>query len=100
MSQLERMQDEMLDWIRPIMGDDDRDVVNTAIKLSEEVSELLHALYTRNSKDGEEIVDCLILLLDIAFLRGVDVEREFNNKMSINRCRTWTKSKGCLKHED
>lgn len=99
MDQLSEMTAEMLAWIRQHLPDQERDPMNTSIKLSEEASELTHALYTGGDV-GQECADVLILLLDIAHLKGIDLEFEFVYKMSENRRRTWNKEKGCLKHEN
>jgi hypothetical protein len=40
----------------------------------------------------------LILLLDIAYLHGVNLPNEFNKKMLINSGREWTERQGTLKH--
>lgn len=81
------------------MPDNSRDSVNTSIKLSEEASELTHAIYT-GGDIGQECADVLILLLDIAFLHGINLAEEFDKKMEENRRRKWNKEKGCLKHEN
>lgn len=91
-----RMTIEVDDWIGEIHPH--RDSFDTAIKLSGEVSELLHAMHTREGNLGEELADCMILLLDIANIRGVDLVDEFYKKMAINRNRKWEKVQGALKH--
>lgn len=98
MNLLSVMTAEMLAWIRQHLPDQERDPMNTSIKLSEEASELTHALYTGGDV-GQECADILILLLDIAHLKGIDLEHEFFVKMVENRDRVWNKEKGCLKHE-
>ena len=99
MGTLSRMTEAVVLWIQDYLPNDKRDSVNTSIKLSEEASELTHAIYSGDGDVGEEIADCIILLLDIAFLNNVDIEEEFWKKMRTNEMRTWNKSKGCLKHE-
>lgn len=99
MDQLPNMTAEMLAWIRQHLPDHERDPLNTCIKMSEEVAELTHALYTGDGDVGEECADVLILLLDVAFLKGIDLEFEFIYKMNENRGRKWNREKGCLKHE-
>ena len=93
MSQLSEMTEAVVNWIRPLLSDDSRDPMNTSIKLSEEASELTHAIYT-NDDVGQECADVLILLLDIAFLRGINLEDEFNKKMVENRDRIWNRENG------
>lgn len=98
MSQLVDMTTEVVSWIRDYLPDAARDPVNTSIKLSEESSELTHALYTGDGSVAEELADILILTLDIAHLHRVDLEKAFKAKMEVNRQRQWIKVKGALKH--
>lgn len=98
MSQIDEMTEEVVKWIRDYIPDGLRDPVNTSIKLSEEASELTHALYTGDGSVAEECADVLVLLLDIAHLRGVDLAAAFRSKMRTNRSRRWDKVKGALKH--
>lgn len=99
MSQISEMTEEVVSWIRDYLPDNVRDPVNTSIKLSEEASELTHALYTGDGSVAEECADVLILLLDIAHLKGIDITAAFKRKMKTNRSRRWNKVKGALKHE-
>lgn len=99
MSQLDAMTREVLDWIQPMLPDNRRDSMNTSIKLSEEASELTQAIYSRGKNVGEELADILILLVDIAYMHGIDLQEEFNEKMNVNRKRTWNIEKGALKHD-
>jgi NTP pyrophosphatase (non-canonical NTP hydrolase) len=99
MNQLRDMTDTVLMWIRQHLPDSQRDPVNTSIKLSEEASELTHAIYTGGDV-GEECADILILLLDIIYLCDVDIEGEFMAKMDTNYNRRWVKEKGAMKHDD
>ena len=95
------MTQEVLDWIRPHIQDADRDSMETSIKLSEEASELSHAIYSGNREAiGEECADVMILLLDIIYLCDIDIQMEFMVKMEENRNRKWRKEKGALKHEN
>lgn len=100
MSEIDGMTGEVVKWIRNHIPDRDRDPVNTAIKLSEEASELTHAIYTGDGSVADECADVLILLLDIAYLRGVDLNAAFVKKMEVNRNREWRKVKGALKNAD
>ena len=99
MTQIEEMTGDVVRWIRDYIPDDKRDPVNTSIKLTEESSELTHALYTGDGSVAEECADVLVLLLDIAHLRGVDLAAAFKAKMRTNRSRKWDKVKGALKHD-
>lgn len=93
---LKALTAEVTGWIGEIHPD--RDPMNTAIKLSEETAELIHALYTGDGSVAEECADILILLLDVAYLYDIDLEKSFLRKMAINRGRRWEKVKGALKH--
>lgn len=87
-------------WIDPMIPRDKRDPMNTCIKMTEEVSELMHAMHTKDGNIGEECADVLVLLLDVALLNGVNIAEEFEKKMAKNRNRTWAKKNGALKHEN
>ena len=95
---IREMTKMVIDWIAPKIPDKERDPMNTCIKMTEEVSELMHAIHCGGDV-GEECADVLILLLDIAHLNGVDLEEEFSWKMHKNHTRTWNKRNGSLKHE-
>jgi len=94
---LDDLTEEMADWIKWILPA--RDPFDTAIKLVEETSELLHALHHDEGNVAEECADILVLLLDVALLTGVDLQAAFEEKMEINRNRTWKLKQGCLTHE-
>lgn len=98
MNSLPPMTDEVVEWVSGIFPD--RRPVHTTIKMVEEVSELMDAVLTGGRNVGEECADVLILLLDIAHLTGVDLHREFKNKMAVNRNRKWTERNGALKHDN
>lgn len=88
---------EMENWIGSVLPE--RSPFDTAIKLVEESSELLHALHHRGDV-ATELADCLVLLLDIALLEDVDLQSAFEEKMEINRNRKWQQRQGTLKHEN
>lgn len=92
------MTDEVVEWVSEIFPD--RHPMHTTIKMVEEVSELMDAIFAGGRNIGEECADVLILLLDIAHLTGVDLQKEFKNKMAINRSRKWVKRNGALKHDN
>jgi NTP pyrophosphatase (non-canonical NTP hydrolase) len=98
MNPLPPMTDEVVEWVSEIFPD--RHPMHTTIKMVEEVSELMDAVFTGGRNVGEECADVLILLLDIAHLTGVDLHREFKNKMAVNRNRKWVKRNGALKHDN
>ncbi len=98
MNSLPPMTDEVVEWVSGIFPG--RHPMHTTIKMVEEVSELMDAVFTGSRNVGEECADVLILLLDIAHLTGVDLQEEFKNKMAINRSRKWVKRNGALKHDN
>lgn len=101
MSTIREMTAQVVEWIDPLIPNDERDSMNTCIKMTEEVSELMHAIHCGKSvlDIGQECADVLILLLDVAFLNNVDLERHFHAKMNTNMLRSWKEKNGSLKHE-
>lgn len=95
-SVLMRMTESVVSWIHPLLPD--RNPFDTTIKLASELSELQHVLHTGDGRAGEELADCLILLLDLCFLLEVDIDKELDKKMAVNRGRNWDKVLGTLKH--
>lgn len=93
---LEDLTAEVVAWIDPLLPI--RNAFDTLIKTVEEGSEALHALHTGDGDVGVELADILILVLDAAHLLGVDLQKEFENKMAVNRARIWNKRNGCLQH--
>jgi NTP pyrophosphatase (non-canonical NTP hydrolase) len=99
MDSVYQMTDEVTQWIDGHISDEVRDPFNAAIKMSEEVSELLHALYSGDGDVGSECADVMILLLDIAYLSDIDIVAEFHKKMAVNKARNWVKKNGSLRHD-
>jgi len=95
---LSPMTNSVVEWVSGILPG--RHPMSTTIKMVEEVSELMDAIFTGGGNVGEECADVLILLLDVAHLKGVDLSREFEAKMSINRNRRWVERNGALKHDN
>lgn len=95
---IKMMQGMVVEWISPLLPD--RQPMATAVKMTEELSELMGAMLHEDKNIGEECADVLILLLDIAYLNGVDISEEFWEKMKINRSRNWVPKQGALKHEN
>lgn len=64
--------------------------------IMEEIPELLNG----GLDDPHEYADVLILVLDVAFLRGIDAVQAAHGKMSINEKRRWQRDphSGLLKH--
>ncbi len=92
------MTDSVVGWVSALIPD--RHPMNTTIKMAEEVSELMDAIFTGGRNIGEECADVLILLLDVAHLTGIDLVQEFESKMLINKNRKWVEKNGALKHDN
>lgn len=62
-----------------------------AARANEEMAELLRALTAddRSPKAGEEMADVLIVLYRLAERLGMDIHKEVDRKMAINRAREW-----------
>lgn len=53
----------------------------------EEIPEIFKC--QNNEEFADEYADSLILLLDLALMRGVNVQQAIDRKMAVNRGRTW-----------
>ena len=93
---LDSLTAEMELWISQVLPE--RSPFDTATKIVEEASELLHALHHKGDV-ASECADILVLLLDVALLEGFDLQEAFEKKMEINRNRTWERRNGSLKHQ-
>lgn len=66
------------------------------LKLYGEVAEMIDA--TEPNRGGE-IADVLIMVLDYAARKGIDIEAEIHHKMAINENRDWaTNELGVFQH--
>jgi NTP pyrophosphatase (non-canonical NTP hydrolase) len=72
---------------RPVVSN-----IRVAARANEEMAELLRALTVNddNPKAAEEIADILIVLYRLATRLGVDLHNQVNEKMVVNRSRTWS----------
>lgn len=78
------LQDEIAKWADGVFPQ--RTAHNAITKLMlEEIPELMMS----KSMDPMEFADVVILVLDIAHLQGIDVEKAVLEKMAINRDRKW-----------
>jgi predicted house-cleaning noncanonical NTP pyrophosphatase (MazG superfamily) len=68
--------------------------------LSKLVLEEIPEFITSGMEDPLEYADLVIMILDIAHLKGINVGQAVIQKMAINRSRTWTldDATGFLKH--
>jgi len=79
------LQEQIAAWADKIFPD--RTVFNSTTKLIlEEIPEWL-----QDQDDPHEYADLVILILDIAYLKGIDVKKAVLEKMEINRKRKWKK---------
>lgn len=94
---IRKMQAVQAEWIRGVLPQ--RDVAKTCIKLVGEAAEVAEAVgYLGKAAAGKELADCLILLLDIAELEGIDIVEAFYAKMAENKARRWNVGAGCISH--
>ncbi len=79
------MQFEVVMWADETFPN--REFKTTAAKLvMEEIPE-----WIKNPDDPHEYADILILVLDLAHMKDIDVARAFKEKMGINKSRDWEK---------
>lgn len=98
-AQLSNLQVEIGRWADKVFPD--RTPHGTLSKLVlHEVPEFLHRLMEDKKKGGVsnfqagEYADLVILILDIAYQTGVDVQKAVEEKMAVNRSRAWEKIEG------
>lgn len=86
---IDALSDDILDWADRISPG--RMPANTVVKLVSESSELLDAIINNGSREEveSELGDCVILLLDLASMFGLDLVEAGHKKMGINRSRKW-----------
>lgn len=93
---IDLLQRNIVDWADGISSL--RRPTDAVVKLVGEASELLDAVV--NNKDVEgEIGDCLILLLDLADMYGIDPVKAGFRKMEINRARKWVADGTVIRRE-
>lgn len=98
-TELKVIQRAIWKWANTIMPE--RTPADAIKKLSmEEVPELWRALKERGAIEEDEVADCLILLLDICEMSGIDPIDAIQTKMVENLSRTWKFEYGVLQHED
>lgn len=78
------LQREIAEWADGLIPDR---TVHTA--LSKLMLEELPELISSGASDELEFADVVILVLDMAHLQGIDIEKAVKTKMDINRKRTW-----------
>lgn len=94
---IKEMQDRVAEWADRVFAE--RDPRKTALKMTGEAVEVQEAVaYFEDDCAGSELADVLILLLDLAYLKGIDLSAEFWAKMEVNESRRWVVGDGCFKH--
>ena len=81
------LQDRITNWADRVFPERTAEGALTKLVL-EEIPELLHG----GLDDPLEYADVLILVLDIAALRGIDAVAAAHEKMTINEARKWKKN--------
>lgn len=92
-----RLQDRIKAWADSVFPE--RTAHNALCKLvMEEIPELLNG----GLDDPMEYADVLILILDVASLRGIDAIGAAHEKMAVNEGRSWVKdpATGLMHHKD
>jgi|GEM_PF-3581873 len=79
---IRRLQHVVTTWADEVFPN--RQTPDILLKLYEEVGE-----YARNPKAAAEFADIMILLLDLAAINGIDIQKAVTEKMVINVGRTW-----------
>lgn len=88
----------VLNWANSISPD--RQPKDAVVKLVSETSELLDAVLNGQRADVEgELGDCIILLLDLADMYGIDLTEAGFKKMAVNLERSWFSDKGVIRRK-
>lgn len=89
------LQQLIAEWIDPL--NPSRTPLSTISKLLEEVGELIAS---ERMEDPLELADVAILVLDLFYIQGVDLEEAVRQKMAINKNRSWrTADNGSMRHK-
>jgi len=94
---LKELTEEVVGWADGLAPN--RRPENTVVKMVEETSELLDAIVNQKGKEAvaSELADCLILLVDLGDMYGINVVRAAQNKMCLNRERDWKADGGVIR---
>lgn len=79
---IKQLQDRIVDWADQNFPN--RTTADILLKLYEELGE-----YARDPKSAPEFGDIMILLLDVARMNNIDIQKAVNDKMDINEQREW-----------
>jgi NTP pyrophosphatase (non-canonical NTP hydrolase) len=81
---VQELQAEIAEWADGL--NPDRTALSLIAKMLEEVGELIAS---DRQDDPLELADVLILALDLAHIKGIDVADAVKRKMLVNRMRQW-----------
>ncbi len=93
-------QESISKWIKQTFGEA-RSNSRIVARANEEMAELLSYSTSNDNheKIAEEIADIFIVLYEVATNVGVDIHKEVNQKMEVNRARKWKlDNTGCGQH--
>ncbi len=79
---IRQLQERIVNWADTNFPN--RTTADVLLKLYEELGE-----YARDPKSALEFGDILILLLDVAHMNGIDIQKAITEKMDINEQRSW-----------
>ena len=65
-----------------------------------ELAEAYQAWLKKHDNVGEELADVVIFLMGISEMLGIDLQKEIENKIEINKKRIYKKVKGVLVKEE
>lgn len=89
-----KLQQEIRKWADGLIPDRTADQAMAKL-MNEELPELIAS----GSMDALEFADVVILIFDVAYLRGIDIGTAVQRKMEINRKRQWRVNEtGVMKH--
>lgn len=92
MKTIDELATECFDWAESVFPE--RTDSSMGLKLYSEVGEMMDS-------DGDplEVADVLIMVLDYAKRKGIDIESAVTEKLDINRTRTWVHlHNGTMRH--
>lgn len=93
---IEQVQKDIREWADKVFPNRTADEILRKL-IMEEVPEFLNG----GANDPYEYADLVILILDVASVKGIDVARAVRKKMEVNRMRTWArKPNGLMQHAD
>lgn len=97
------LQSSIGHWQNETFGDSSKRPVAILTHLKREIIELENDIKENKDKKetGTELADCVILLVGLAEAFKIDLAKEIDEKMKVNRERKWKKpdQQGVIEHE-